>query len=153
MRRRSRKREAALRGRPAIRSVPEAHERRARAGAEDLGLQEFVRRLPCVVCRAPTIGGDPAHRLARRRFGDWIEDTELGVIANIYPACRAHHREQHDRGRDTFEANHAVDLRAICVVVGEAYLRGWSAEGLGARARDGCLEVEVEDVQDGGLPF
>ena len=83
MRRRSRKREAALRGRPAIRSVPEPHERRARAGAEDLGLQEFVRRLPCVVCRAPTLGGDPAHRLARRRFGDWIEDMQIDPEGRI----------------------------------------------------------------------
>jgi hypothetical protein len=153
MRRRSRKREAALRERPAISSVPEPHERSACVGAEDLGLQEFVRRLPCVVCRVPTLRGDPAHRLARRRFGDWVEDTEIGVIANIYPACRPHHREQHDRGRDTFEATHAVDLRAICVVVGEAYLLGWSADALGARARSGYTTIDVFNVDDFGIPY
>ncbi len=154
MRRRSRKREQALRDRPAISSIPAPSERHARAGAEDLGLQEFVRRLPCVVCRRPTLGGDPCHRLARRRFGDWTEDTELGVIGNIYPGCREHHREQHDSGRGSFEDAHRIDLREICRRIGEAYLRGWSAPGLGARALSvGYMRVDPSDVVDGDVPF
>jgi hypothetical protein len=152
MRRRSRKREAALQDRPAIRSVPPANERSAHVGAEDLGLQEFVRRLPCVVCLSHTLGGDPAHRLTRRRFGDWVElDGE--VVANIYPACRAHHREQHDRGRSTFETAHGVDLLEVCRVVGSAYLLGWSTEGLGAAARSGYSSVDVSAVVDVEAPF
>ena len=76
-----------------------------------------------------------------------------GVIANISPACRAHHSEQHDRGRDTFERARAIDLREVCRLVGEAYLLGWSADGLASRARAGYESLNVADVVDGGLPY
>lgn len=152
MRRRSKKRQAKLDSAPAIRTVSD--DRRAAAGQDDASFQEFVRRLPCVVCLKPTVKGDPCHRLARRRFGDWVHDLELGLIGNIYPGCRAHHGEQHDHGRTTFEVEHGIDLRVICRVVGLAYIKGWSAEGLASAARaDGYERVDLEQQLDGDLPY
>ena len=75
------------------------------------------------------------------------------MIANIFPACRDHHSEQHDRGVQTFEALHLVDLRAVCRVVGEAYLRGWSADGLASQASSGYETVDPGLVVDGELPY
>jgi len=150
MRRRSRKRQAALDDRPAVRDVSE--DRRATVGSSDVSFQTFVSRLPCVVCLGHTLGGDPCHRLARRRWGDWLEvDGEL--VGNLFPACRAHHREQHDRGIETFARAHGLDLAVICTVVGRAYLDGWSVDGLGTAARAGYEAVDLTDVRDGGLPF
>jgi len=147
----SKKRRAVLEGRSAIRSVSDHRE--ARVGAEDSSFQEFVRRLPCVVCRQPTLGGDPCHRLARRRFGDWVA-VESEVIGNLFPACRLHHREQHDHGRDTFEVSHELRLERVCKVIGLAYCSGWSAEALAAAALGrGYASIDAADVQTGGLPW
>lgn len=52
-----------------------------------------IKKRPCLVCSMGPC--DPAHHVSRGAGGD---DTE----ANVAPLCRAHHREQHDIGIETF---------------------------------------------------
>jgi hypothetical protein len=131
MRRSSDKRQAHLDEAPAVRSVSD--DRTAVMGAVDESLREFVRRLPCAVCRKPTLGGDPCHLRAKRRFGDWVE-REGKVVGNIFPACNRHHREQHSIGILSFQAIHRIDLDEVTEVVGRAYLEGHEPETLAAAA-------------------
>ena len=56
-------------------------------------LREIAAR-PCLICfRRPA---DPAHHVSRGAGGD---DSE----ANVAALCRAHHREQHRIGIESFE--------------------------------------------------
>jgi hypothetical protein len=159
MRRRSKKRQAVIDAIPAVASIPE--HRTATVGAVDEGLREFCRRLPCVVDlgkRGPDgahshAGGDPCHRAAKRVHGDWVEH-EGRVIGNIFPACRRHHGEQHSHGVESF----GRALIEVCEAVGQAYLAGWSPEGLGAAAKsaggyDKIARAELERGDVGELPF
>lgn len=150
MKRRSAKRQALIDARPVIAEISDDRTPRR---PDDESFREFVRRLPCVVCRAPTLRGDPCHLHARRRFGDWLErDGEL--IGNIYPACRRHHGEQHNEGIESFPRARGLDLDAVCRIVGEAYRLGWSADGLGSEALAcGYLHVDVAEVVDSELPY
>jgi len=150
VKRRSEKRQAELDALPAIASVSIE---RVPIQPSDASFREFVRRLPCIVCVAPTLGGDPCHRHAVRCSGDWVElDGEL--VGNIFPACRAHHRAQHSEGIASFPAARGLDLANACRLIGRAYQRGWSADGLGAAAlaRRGYSGIDVAIVLDGELP-
>jgi hypothetical protein len=151
MKRRSPKRQAELDALPAIASVSTD---RTPIRPSDASFREFVRRLPCVVCLVHTLGGDPCHRLGRRRFGDWLGPFELELTGNLYPACRDHHTDQHTAGINTFASGRGIDLAEITLLIGRAYQRGWSADGLGAAAlaRRGYAGVDVTLVLDGELP-
>lgn len=120
----------------------------------DESFREFIRRLPCVVCLEPALKGDPCHRGTRRNHGDWDELPDSDVlVGNIFPACRAHHDEQH-LGIFTFQLRRKLDLDKICRVIGEAYQAGWSPDGLGVAARaSGYMAVDPTQVIDGELPF
>ena len=151
MRRRSKRRQAEIDARPVVLTVSSD---RTPTRPADESFREFVRRLPCVVCLRLTLGGDPCHLHTKRVAGDWLElDGQL--VGNLFPGCRSHHAEQHDRGIKTFASTHALDLHAVCVVIGRAYQLGWSAEGLGvaALAARGYAGVDVENVLDGEMPF
>lgn len=148
MKRRSSKRQAEIDARPVI---PEISDDRSPRRPTDESFREFVRRLPCVVCLAPTLRGDPCHRRAKRRFGDWTE-VDGSLVGNIYPACRLHHGEQHNAGIETFAATRSIDLVEICRIVGAAYQLGWSPDGLTVAAIRGYERVDVNDVIDGELP-
>jgi len=150
MKRRSKKRQAQIDARPAIATISTD---RTPTRPTDESYREFVRRLPCVVCCAPTLGGDPCHLHATRRFGDWLElDGEL--VGNIFPACRLHHGAQHSEGIYSFPSSRGLDLDSTVLVIGRAYQRGWSADGLGAAAinKRGYAAVDVTLVLDGELP-
>ena len=150
LRRRSKRRQAELDARPVVFMVSTD---RSPVRPEDQSFREFVRRLPCVVCLKPTLGGDPCHLHTKRVSGDWLEhDGELG--GNIFPACRLHHGAQHSEGISTFASKRGLDLAAVCLLIGRAYQRGWSADGLAVAAlcARGYVDVEVEQVLDGELP-
>ena len=120
---------------------------------EDGSFREFVRRLPCVVCIKPTLGGDPCHLHTKRVAGDWLEH-EGEFAGNIFPACRVHHGAQHSEGISTFANKRGLDLDAVCLLIGRAYQHGWSADGLGSAAlsKRGYVGVDVSAVLDGELP-
>lgn len=141
VRRRSDKRQAHIDEAPAVRSVSD--DRTAVVGATDESLREFVRRLPCAVCLRPTLGGDPCHVRAKRRFGDWLE-REGRVVGNLFPGCADHHAEQHRIGVWSFEGRHGVDLAAVAEAVGLAYLAGHEPEAVGAAALRGGYLVGME---------
>jgi hypothetical protein len=150
IRRRSAKRQAQIDERPAIASVSVD---RTPICPTDESFREFIRRLPCVVCIKPTLGGDPCHLHTSRVSGDWLEqDGEL--VGNIFPACRLHHGAQHSEGIYTFPLARGLDLDATVLLIGRAYRRGWSADGLGAAALRvrGYAGVDVNLVLDGELP-
>jgi hypothetical protein len=150
VKRRSAKRQAQIDERPAIASVSLD---RTPLCPTDESFREFIRRLPCVVCIKPTLGGDPCHLHTSRVSGDWLEqDGEL--VGNIFPACRLHHGAQHSEGIYTFPSARGLDLDAVCSLIGRAYRRGWSADGLGAAAVRvrGYVGVDVEAVLSGELP-
>ena len=151
LRRRSKRRQTELDELPEIRTIAID---RTPVRPTDASFREFVRRLPCVVCLKPTLGGDPCHMHTKRVAGDWL-DVDGELVGNIYAGCRTHHAEQHDRGIKTFARARGVDLAAVCKLIGSAYKRGWSAEGLGAAAiaARGYASVDVEQVLDGELPF
>jgi len=150
MRRRSKRRQAVL---EAIPVLPTISTDRTPIRPEDPSFREFVRRLPCVVCLKPTLGGDPCHLHTKRVAGDWLEhDGEF--VGNIFPACRVHHSAQHSEGIYSFQISRGLDLHATVSLIGKAYQRGWSADGLGAAAiiRRGYMGVDVTLVLDGELP-
>jgi len=151
MKRVSDKRRAEFAARPAI---PTVSEDRTPVRPIDESFREFVRRLPCVVCLKPTLGGDPCHRKTKRVSGDWL-DVGGELSGNIYPACREHHVEQHSYGIATFAGGHSLKLAKVCKAVGEAYTLGWSSDALGveARARGGYTRVSLADVGSGELPY
>jgi hypothetical protein len=150
VRRRSPKRQAVIVERPVIASVSLD---RTPICPTDESFREFIRRLPCVVCCRPTLGGDPCHLHTSRVSGDWLEvDGEL--VGNIFPACRLHHGAQHSEGIYTFPSARGLDLDATVLLIGKAYRLGWSADGLGAAALRvrGYVGVDVSAVLDGELP-
>lgn len=55
----------------------------------DKELLAFVRTLPCIICRK--IPSDPDHITTRGAGGD-------DVAINIWPVCRDHHTERHNKG-------------------------------------------------------
>lgn len=118
MRRRSRKASRGLVGRPAIRSIPDKRE--AVECAVDEGLREFVRRLPCAVCLAHTIGSQACHVGARRRHGDWVYSHERESLdGNLWPGCADHHGEEHQHGVMTFQESHRLSRANVARVIGE----------------------------------
>ncbi len=147
---RSVKRQAQLDALPAISSVSDS---RTPVQPVDGNFREFVRRLPCIVCLKPTLGGDPCHLHTKRVAGDWLDEAGE-LVGNIFAGCRDHHAEQHNRGIKTFAQVHGVDLPAVCKLIGAAYKLGWSADGLGAAAiaRRGYAAIDVEAVVSGELP-
>ena len=150
MKRRSEKRQAQIDARPAIASISTG---RTPKLPTDESFREFIRRLPCVVCCKPTLGGDPCHLHTSRVSGDWLErDGEF--VGNIFPACRLHHGAQHSEGIYSFPSARRLDLDTTVLVIGRAYQRGWSADGLGAAATNkrGYAAVDVTLVLDGELP-
>ena len=72
----------------------------------------LARFLPCCVptCHA-TPPSDPCHVRSRGAGG---KDR-----ANVFPACRRHHREQHDHGVETFAARHSLVLEVVAARVAE----------------------------------
>jgi hypothetical protein len=150
VKRRSTKRQALLDALPAIASISPD---RTPVVPADASYREFVRRLPCVVCLVPTLGGDPCHLHTQRNAGDWIE-LDGRLVGNIFPACRLHHREQHSAGFERFAAARDLDMPAICQLIGSAYRRGWSADGLGAAAllRRGYSDINLDRMLTGELP-
>jgi hypothetical protein len=151
MKRRSPKRQATIDARPAIATISDSREP---VRPHDENLREFVRRLPCVVCMAPTLRGDPCHWRTVARHGDWLEVDGVAV-GNIFPGCRLHHAEQHQVGIRSWPARHGLDLGPISAAVGRAYLGGWSADGLAAAVLTAkCYtRVDLSLRLDGGLPF
>lgn len=151
LRRRSKRRQAQLDAMPVVLTVSTD---RTPVQPEDASFREFVRRLPCVVCLEPTLGGDPCHLHTKRVAGDWLEhDGEL--VGNIFPACRLHHGAQHSEGIYTFASKRGLDLDATVLLIGTAYQLGWSADGLGAAAlhAGGYAGVDVKQVDVGEIPF
>jgi hypothetical protein len=147
---RSRKRQDQIDARPAIASISLD---RTPIVPTDESFREFIRRLPCVACIKPTLAGDPCHLHTSRVSGDWVElNGEL--VGNIFPACRMHHGEQHSEGIYTFPNARGLDLDVVCSLIGDAYRRGWSADGLGAAAlaKRGYAGVDVTAVLSGELP-
>ena len=151
MKRRSEKRQAQIDERPAIAMI--STDRTPKLPTDE-SFREFIRRLSCVVCIKPTLGGDPCHLHTSRVSGDWLEvDGEL--VGNIFPACRLHHREQHSDGFVRFAGARGLDMPEVCKLIGRAYQRGWSADGLGAAAlaRRGYSDIELNLELSGELPF
>jgi hypothetical protein len=150
MKRRSKKRAAVLAALPAIAMI--STDRTPKLPTDE-SFREFIRRLPCVVCCKPTLGGDPCHLHTSRVSGDWLEvDGEL--VGNIFPACRVHHGAQHSEGIYSFPISRGIDLDATVLVIGRAYRLGWSPDGLGVAAmkKRGYAAVDVTLVLDGELP-
>lgn len=150
MKRRSKKRAAQIATLPAIAMISTD---RMPVLPTDESFREFIRRLPCVVCCKPTLGGDPCHLHTSRVSGDWLEvDGEL--VGNIFPACRLHHGAQHSEGIYSFPSSRGLDLDATVLVIGRAYRLGWSPDGLGVEAiqKRGYAAVDVTLVLDGELP-
>jgi hypothetical protein len=150
VRRRSRKRQGQIAALPATASISLD---RSPVRPVDESFREFIRRLPCVVCCKPTLGGDPCHLHTSRVSGDWLTvDGEF--VGNIFPACRLHHGAQHSEGIYSFTNARGIDLAATVLLIGMAYRRGWSADGLGAAALRvrGYVGVDVSAVLDGELP-
>lgn len=79
--------------------------RQAAAFAEDFGSPErvtWIQAQPCAVCgRSPS---ECAHVRSRGAGGK---------AADILPLCRTCHSEQHQVGRETFEATRGVNLAQI----------------------------------------
>jgi hypothetical protein len=150
VKRRSAKRQAQLDERPAIAMI--STDRTPKLPTDE-SFREFVRRLPCVVCCKPTLGGDPCHLHTSRVSGDWLE-VDGEIVGNIFPACRMHHGAQHSEGIYSFPSSRGLALDATVLVIGRAYQRGWSADGLGAAAinKRGYAAVDVTLVLDGELP-
>ena len=79
----------------------------------------WIRSLACVVagCRQPP---ECCHyrtkRLARGRDHD-------GDTGNTFPACHAHHAEQHQVGIRSFQARHRLDLGQMVRHLAEVWLR------------------------------
>jgi len=60
---------------------------------------EWSKMQPCAVCfRYPT---ECAHNPSRGAGGTWRDITQL---------CFTHHREQHTRGVETFQAKHGINF-------------------------------------------
>ena len=78
--------------------------------AEQFGPQaEWCRTLPCCVCgRKPP--SDPHHIVSRGAGGS---------DRDCVPLCRDCHTEIHTIGRDSFEAKHNVNLRAVAEALHE----------------------------------
>lgn len=152
LRRRSKRRQAELDAMPVVLTVSTD---RTPVRPEDASFREFVRRLPCVVCLKPTLGGDPCHLHTKRVAGDWLEQADGELVGNIFPACRLHHGAQHSEGIYTFASKRGLNLDATVLLIGKAYQLGWSADGLGAAALcvRGYVGVDVSAVLAGELPF
>lgn len=54
-----------------------------------------------------------AHVVSRGAGGD--------DVANTVPLCRAHHRQQHDKGIETFQRFYTLDLAAVAAELGQRY--------------------------------
>lgn len=68
----------------------------------DQGLLDFVKTLPCIVCR--TEPSDPDHVTSRGAGGD-------DVAMNVWALCRPHHVERHAKG-----LGHMVRTYPSCVI-------------------------------------
>jgi len=81
--------------------------RRARLFDEQFGSVAFVKWVRLQECSVPGCGGWPceAAHVVSRGAGGTAED--------IIPLCHEHHREQHDRGVETFASEHGIDLAAL----------------------------------------
>lgn len=94
--------------------IPKVNRARAKSARErDFGDHaKFVVQHPCVAvgrgCWGPI---DPAHKKTRGSGGT--------KEANLFPACRGHHREQEGRTEE-FERKYGLDLDAICLRLWEA---------------------------------
>ena len=77
--------------------------------------RDWIRQRPCAVagprCLYADHQSDAAHVESKARGA--------GDIGNLVPLCRRHHREQHDHGLPSFEAEHGVRLRSLA---GELWL-------------------------------
>lgn len=91
----------------------------------DDGFREFVRSQHCVLWdREPCkCGGyyDPTLRRYATRFCHVRTRRNNGDVANGYPACDAHHAEQHRVGIKTFQSRHSLDLKAIAAELWATY--------------------------------
>lgn len=75
--------------------------------------RKMIRELYCIVWGNALSPCDINHPTEAAHYRD---ATNAGVgtkpsDAYLFPACRAHHREQHDIGQKAFEARYGVNLR------------------------------------------
>jgi hypothetical protein len=104
-------------------------ERRAARNAITFGVQaKACRRLPCCVCaRRPS---DPAHVRSRGAGG---------TDSDCVPLCSRCHREQHDKGIETFQKKHNIVLEVVAAELAAA-IKQHNCEAW-ATALDGGLRV------------
>lgn len=95
----------------ACRTATRAERATRRPARENPAYLAWIRSLPCAVrprCGRP---GEHAHHV-RIGTGGGIGLKPPDVGATV-PLCAVHHAELHAIGARTFEARHAVDLRAL----------------------------------------
>lgn len=105
---------------------------RFRGYAPDRAYQDWIRARPCAVASPPMhdwLMGDiptPYSCWGRIEAAHVISRGAGGQDAgNLLPLCTTHHREQHAIGIRSFEAKHAVSLRATA----ERLWRDYQGEG------------------------
>jgi hypothetical protein len=102
-------------------------DRREKLRAQQFGPHgERVKALRCCVSGALP-PSDPAHVSSRGAGGAWRD---------LVPLSRRLHREQHDRGILTFQADHGIDLAEVAAMLAEVADRpqtACSAEDLARR--------------------
>lgn len=113
----------------------------------DHAFRTWITQLVCAVRLGRELERvDPAHRLCVRRNGDWIARPE-GWEGNIIPLSRLEHEAQHQMGIESYQRSRSLDMAGVCVTVGDAYRRGWTAHALSAAARQagGYEHVDLDD--------
>ena len=113
----------------------------------DHAFRKWIAELVCVVkLGRETDRVVAAHFRCKRRSGDWYLDPNSGERrGNIMPLSDGEHGQQHARGIETFAKSCALDIDAVCSLIGQAYCEGWTSFALSAEARGagGYLRVDL----------
>lgn len=93
----------ARKAKPKTRNAKRAAKNRLRAHGTPQ-FDAWIKSQHCVVCGYTPC--DPAHTLSGG-------GSRKGDAESIIPICRLHHAEQHQFGKHTFAARHALDIPAL----------------------------------------
>lgn len=92
-------------------------ERQRRLFEKQFHSEDFVAWVHRHACSIPGCDRGPiecAHAVTCGSGGTW---------ADVLPLCKAHHREQHDIGIQTFSAKYGIDMPALALETADRWLK------------------------------
>lgn len=87
----------------------------------------WLRSISCIICRNPEVQLHHWQKKGHGYMGGKVEEKRL------IPLCHSHHKDYHDKGRETFSLKYGVDIENVIERLEAVWLSITKPAGISSR--------------------